>query len=404
MDNRVPMPSSARRRVEGLRASGRLAALAGVIMVSGCSFASDSLWPSLTGGEPSGATESIRIAPADVEFSDDAMAMTEPPALGTTTFEPMRVTQAVSTGTFVGGKVQQLRGELGAMQGQIVKRNGELQQMRNIAAQNSQRYHGTVAAITTRLQMGTTPGNPVLVQQWNAAQAELDRIGLDITAMNSLANKVASDSAMAAFLLESARAAYGLAGAIDEDHRQLAILEDETNRTVVQIDRLLNELSEDVSRQTTYVGSERSTLTALSLAIQNGEILGPSLANRAFTTAAPISSRAPDAGSGGSFALANRRPLVVIRFDRPDPPYEQALYTAVSRAIERRPDALFDLVAVAPAQGSAADAALGGSKAKKYAGNVLRALTQMGLPASRVSLSAATSGDAVTPEVHLYVR
>ena len=402
------MASPRQPRAESVRVSARLAALAAVIVVSGCSFASDSLWPSLTGDEPAGTSERLEIAPAEVEFADDAMAadaMTaEPPALGTTTFEPTRVTQATPTGTFVGGKVQQLRGELGAMQGQIVTRNRELQQIRDLAARNSQRYHGTVAAITTRLQMGTTPGNPVLVQQWNAAQAELDRIGLDITAMSALANKVASDSAMAAFLLESARAAYGLAGAIDEDHRQLAILEDETNRTVVQIDRLLNELSEDVSRQTLYVGSERATLTALSLAIQNGEILGPSLANRAFTTAAPLASRAPDAGSGGSFAVANRRPLVVIRFDRPDPPYEQALYNAVSRAIERRPDALFDLVAVAPGRGSAADSALGGSKAKKYASNVLRSLTQMGLPAGRVSLSAATSGDAVTPEVHLYVR
>ena len=44
-----------------------------------------------------------------------------------------------------------------------------------------------------------------------------------------------------------------------------------------------------------------------------------------------------------------RRPLVVIRFDRANVPYEQALYTAVSRALERRPQALFDLVAVAHA-------------------------------------------------------
>ncbi len=382
----------------------KLVPLAFIIALSGCSFAPDSLWPSFVGEEPLNTSESIDVSPAEIEYSDEAVAVLEPPTLGTTSFEPTPVTQAASTGTFVGGKVEQMRWELGELQTQIVARNGALQHIRNIAAQNSQRYHGTVAAITTRLQMGTTPGNPVLVQQWNAAQAELDRISLDITAMNALANKVASDSAMAAFLLESARATYGLSGAIDEDHRQLAILEDETNRTVVQIDRLLNELSEDVNRQTSYVGNERATLTTLSLAIQNGEILGPSLTNRAFASATPLSSRAPDAGSGGSYSVANRRPLVVIRFDQPDPPYEQALYNAVSRALERRPDSMFDLVAVAPGQGSAADSALGGSKAKKYAGTVLRSLTQMGLPASRVTLSAASSNEAVTPEVHLYVR
>ena len=285
----------------------------------------------------------------------------------------------------------------------ITQRNGQLQQIRNTAVQNSQRYHGTVAAISTRLQIGTTPGNPVLVRQWNAAQAELDRIGADIASMNSLANEVAGDSAMAAFVLESTRATYGLSGAIDEDHRQLSILEDETNRTVVLIDRLLNELSEDVSRQTAYVGNERASLTTLSLSIQNGELFGPSLASRAFASAAPLASRAP-AASGESFAMANRRPLVVIRFDRPDVPYEQALYSAVSRALERRPDSRFDLVAVSPARGGAAEQALDRSNARKYAEEVLRTLTEMGLPAQRVSLSAATSAEAATNEVHIYVR
>ena len=121
------------------------------------------------------------------------------------------------------------------------------------------------------------------------AQAGLDRLSADIAAMNTLANRVASDSSMAAFILESVRATYGLAGAIDEDHRQLAILEDETNRTAVLIDRLLNELSEDVSRQTAYVGNERRNLTTLSLAVKNGELLGTSLANRAYASSAPLS-------------------------------------------------------------------------------------------------------------------
>ena len=87
---------------------------------------------------------------------------------------------------------------------------------------------------------------------------------------------------MSSYLLETTRAAYGITGAIDDDHRQLAILEDEVNRTVVLIDRLLNELSEDIARQSAYVSNERSNLTTLSLAIKNGELLGSSLANRAY--------------------------------------------------------------------------------------------------------------------------
>jgi hypothetical protein len=301
--------------------------------------------------------------------------------------------------------VQGLRGELAQLEQVINQRNTQLQQIRDATTQDSERYHGLVAAITTRLQLGTTPGNPVLVSQWNQAQAELDKMSSDIAAMNSLANEVAADAGLSAYLLESARATYGLSGAIDEDHRQLAILEDETNRTVVLIDRLLHELSDDISRQTTYVGNERSNLTTLALSIKNGEIYGASLANRAYQPA-PLASLAPPPTNSGrkSFAIENREPLVVIRFDRADVPYQQALYTAVSKALERRPQAQFDLVAVASGQGNAGQSAINQSQSRRNAERVLRTLTDMGLPPERVNLSATTSAQVATNEVQIFVR
>ena len=67
------------------------------------------------------------------------------------------------------------------------------------------------------------------------------------------------------------------------------------------------------------------------------------------------------------------------------------------RALERRPDAVFDLVAVAPNGGNAATA-------KQKADGVLKSMTGMGLPADRVSESEITSPTAATPEVHVYVQ
>lgn len=312
------------------------------------------------------------------------------------------------TGTYVGQKVQQIRSELSQLQGVMGQRTNQLQQIRNATTENSQRYHGTVAAVTTRLQLGTTPGNPVLVAQWNQAQAELDRISTDIAAMNSLANEVAADSALAAYLLDAARATYALSGAIDEDHRQLATLEDETNRTVVLVDRVLNELSEDISRQTTYVGNERANLTALSLSIKNGELYGGSLANRAYRAVSPDAGmNSPALVGAGRAPIAStdgRQPLVVIRFDRTDPPYQQALYTAVARALERRPQAQFDLVAVSANQGNSGQSALNQNQSRRNAERVLRTLTDMGLPSGRISLSSTTSPQVGSNEVHVYVR
>ncbi len=372
-------------------------------LLAGCSFVSDALFPGSEEDAAARPGERIEIAPSSSEVSaSPTLTPAPPPPLGTSTFSALEVTQGPPTGTFVGQRVTQIRGDLAALQQNIIQRNQGLQVIRIETMGTSQRYHGTVAAISTRLQIGTTPGNPVLVQQWNLAQAELDQLGNDIARMNTLANTVANDSAFASFLLESVRATYGLAGAIDEDHRQLAILEDETNRTVVLIDRLLNELSEDVSRQTAYVGNERGNLTTLSLAVKNGELLGRSLANRAFASVAPIASQPPTANR--TAASSGRRPLVVIRFDRPDVPFEQALYTAVNRALAARPESQFDLVAVTPNQGSPAEVALNTSKAKQNAERVLRALTDMGLPAGRVALSSGQSAEAFTNEVHIYVR
>lgn len=395
-----------------------LAALMSVTLLPGCTFVSDSLWPSLAGEDEPNAVV-VKPAPATAPAMNaaaqstvrgttlppvaQASGATALPALGSSSFVAPGVSAFQPTGTVVGQKVQQLSTELRDLQARLNQRNDTLQQIRGSTIQNAQRYHGTVAAIQARLQLGTTPGNPVLVNQWNQAQGELDRVSQDIAAMNALANEVAADSSLAGFLLESARATYGIAGAIDEDHRQLSVLEDETNKTVVVIDRLLNELSEDVSRQTAYIANERRSLGTVALAIKNGELYGTSLASRAYYPATAATAPMPERSAFGAVP-ATGRPLVVIRFDRENVEYEQALYTAVSRALEQRPDARFDLVAVSPGTGSAADVALSRSRSRKHADEVLRTLTGMGLPADRVALTSTTTAEARAAEVHIYVR
>ena len=56
------------------------------------------------------------------------------------------------------------------------------------------------------------------------------------------------------------------------------------------------------------------------------------------------------------------------------------------------------------AAGKAAQVALNQSQSKRFANRVLRSLTDMGMPASRVSLAATTSPGASTSEVHVYLR
>lgn len=384
----------------------RLIAIGAALMLSACSFSEDSLWPSLTGEDPAGtqtaaaSSETAKAAPpAQAQATAEAPAPNQPP-LGTGNFVPSGVTPGQPTGTFVGKKVVELRDELKRLQGNIGQQNGELQKLRGQLVSNSRRYHGTIAAVNARLQVGTTPGNPILVQQFKSAQADLNRLAQDVAGMNTLANSIGSSSTMSAFLSESAKSAFAISGAVDEDHRQLAILEDEVNRTDVLIDRLLKEVAGDVRRQTNYVTTEQANLNLMSAGIKSGEIYGGSLLNVAMANA----GGGMQVSAGAPRPTADRRPLVVIRFDRNDVPYQQALYNAVSRVLEQRPDAVFDLVAVAPASGGQARVALNSNKARRQAETVLRSLIEMGLPPARVAVAAKTSPATRTNEVHLFIR
>lgn len=375
------------------------------LVLPACSFSESALWPSLTGEDPASAAQPQASQPAPVtgtvkaaQPSTGGGVGTPLPQLGNTNFQPVGVSPGQDTGTFVGRKVVELRSELQRLQDQVAEHNGGLQQLRANMVSNAQGYHNTVAAINMRLQVGTTPGNPILVQQFNAAQGSLDNLNSDIAAMNKLATDVSGISTMSAYLSESTRSAFGVSGAVDEDHRQLAVLQDEVDQTVILIQRLLNEVTDDIRRQSSYVATERSNLNTLAAGIKSGEIYGASLYNVAQ------SAQGPGPIAGKPMDTSGRRPLVVIRFDRDQVPYQQALYNAVGRVLERRPSAAFDLVAVAPASGGPARVALNSNKARRHAEDVLRALTEMGLPPARVAVSAKTASSANTNEVHLYLR
>ena len=97
--------------------------LAGAVFFTGaCSFDED-LWPSLNASDPAGQPTAEAAQPAAAAQSADAGNQTaapapspadlgNQPALGQTSFVPAGVTPGDATGTFVGKKVQELRGEL----------------------------------------------------------------------------------------------------------------------------------------------------------------------------------------------------------------------------------------------------------------------------------------------------
>jgi hypothetical protein len=375
------------------------------LLTTGCSLSTESLWPSLSSPSSKsakGISKTITIRSSEEEKANQKLAnlssSLKPPKLGATNFKVKAPKGGKSTGTLVGKKISTLRDDLIRLQSSINIENGDLQTVRSKSNLNSKTYHDRVAIIRSKLQLGTTPGNPVLVEAWNAAQQQLEKVNNDIGEMNSLSSRVAADASMSAYLLDATRASFGISGAVDEDHQQLEVLEDEVSRTVVLIERLLTELSDDIRRQTNYVANERNQLNTLALAIKNGEFFGPSLASTAYNVS---SAKSPNMAT--STAGLNRgQPLVIIRFNQPNVNYEQALYTAVNKVLQSQPNATFELVAVSSVSGGTAKAALNANETRRNAQNVLRSLVDMGLPPGRVSLSATSSSSG--NEVRLYLR
>jgi hypothetical protein len=251
----------------------------------------------------------------------------------------------------------------------------------------------------------------------NIAQGNLDRMSQRVADLNGMAVEAANAASMGSFLLESVRSAYGLSGAVEEDHAALSSLEDEINGTIVTIDRVLNDVNDDITRTAAYLSAERSNLRTISLAVTNGDYYGRSLANRPFSSAPPTnlmqpanvapestSSIYPSPAPVAAAPLSSPRPLVKIKFDRPSVDYEQAVYTAVSEAQQKYPGSQLEVIAVHPSQGNAAQLAIESTRARRNAETVLRSLSQMGVDVGNVALSTTESAEASTNEVHIYIR
>ncbi len=111
-------------------------------------------------------------------------------------------------------------------------------------------------------------------------------------------------------------------------------------------------------------------------------------------------SDVPPPGSG----LATGRPYVVIRFTESSVDYEKALSEAVKRAVARRPNLAFDLVAVTPRAGTADELADLTEKAHSEAAAVMKSLSALGIGSERVSMMTWTGQPTDVNEIRLYIR
>jgi hypothetical protein len=344
-----------------------LAPLVVSLVLAACEFATSAVAPSITGAGVGG--QPISIVPLDAA------------QLGQPSASP------------IGARVAQLQSDLARLQQAGVRQVQRATQLQADMDASIASYQIAVGTLKSG-QQGTTAANSA--GEWQRAQAQLRTVSATLDQMSGLSNEVAKNVAFAAFLQQSIREAGAAPNAVEQDRRQLGLLENSANQTSGSLDRLLEGLRRQVLSQSHFLGVEGAKLA---------QIAPPSVGASAppppqQAAAAPSGYVAAPAGSG----LASGRPFVVIRFDNPGVEYEQQLYEAVSAALTRAPDVAFDLVAVAPAMGTSEEITSNSEAARASSEKVMRSLLNMGLPADRVSVSQVTDPNVQSNEVRLYVR
>ncbi|MFL5237427.1 MAG: hypothetical protein ACJ8EL_07445 [Rhizomicrobium sp.] len=342
--------------------------------------------PQMSAPEPAVSETEVAPASASPVVAPIAAAPAEGPAVGAVTILP-----GTDTGTAVGHTITSLRASLQDAANRTLGAGQQYGRLRNSSAQQLAIYFQAQAQISARLQIGTTRANPQLVAQWNTAQAALDQLTANINALSALIAQINGYVPKVRALADQIQATVSVPGGVEEDHRQLGVMEDEANQVIVVLERLGRDAPADLRRQTLTLTNERARLAQLANGIKAGDLYASDTAE-----AAPAVSAAPVAPAGGA-----GMPIVTIRRTGS---YQKILYDALTQALKNQPTASFHVIGVSPTRGSAAALQVAQNDARHRAQEVMHTMTEMGVPAARMDLSSATDPSLRASEVRVFLR
>ena len=376
-----------------------------VFVTYSCSSVQDYVFPSLSDEEVVAPPALEEVPEAVEEISEDRNSQDIPPSQYAPPPIPQpQVADTGPTGTFVGGKINQFRGDLTSIQNAVSSHNNDFLRFKDLVDEQTSVYQGLSSAIRSRLQIGTTPGNPVLVGQWNDAQRALEDIQNNVNNLQIVNNRVTADAALIVHLKNAIDSSFFISGAIDEDHNQLKVLRDDVQRTSVLYERLMNELDDKITREIQILNDERKYMKDLSRDIEVGKF-GQRVSTPPTMESSNISNEEVDQTSSTKLKKLKVAPLnydnaiLVIKFDDTSFDYSTALFESISNALEQIPSAAFEVVAVSPTSGPNY-----AENARDRASEVFSKIVEMGVPTERVSITSSTSTSAQAEEVHIYLK
>lgn len=103
-----------------------------------------------------------------------------------------------------------------------------------------------------------------------------------------------------------------------------------------------------------------------------------------------------------SYAQAESKPLVVIRFNQPRVYFDKQLYSAVSQAMAAKPDVMFDVVAYAPLTGTDAVDEQWIKTASRNTQAVVASMQKIGVPMQRMRITGQAQQGIRFDETRIY--
>ncbi len=302
------------------------------------------------------------------------------------------------TGTFVGQRVAAFRQELKQLSQAQKSNQKELDKISSNISHNANLYQKTISSVQNKLQAGTTPGNPNMYAMLQQAQGNVQNMFANANALENLSTKTAATLTSINYLENSISAAFGISGAVDEDHKQLRELQSETMALAQKASALNENVSSAANFQQQNAVQSSQEINALHDSVKTG--------GNSASVSRPISRRniksKPFVANGG-FApratpamRATGMPLFSVRFNNPNIDYKEGLQSAVSAALSRKPNAIFAVVAVSSSANQ--------DRAQSYASKIMSEVVTLGANANNVNLNARVSDKTPFSEVLLFVR
>ena len=302
--------------------------------------------------------------------------------------------------TYVGQRITEMQEEFRKLDDDIKQGEESFEELKFNGIKSAENYHSIVAAIAARLQIGTTPGNPILLNQYEQAQTELAEVGAQGQNLVDVGNKIALYSTRVSYLLEQARSAKKLRGAVDADHRNLSSFQDTLKRRNVDVLRTLEDLNETVRRRDIFLAAERRRLTQLANAISVGESFGLGLGTLGSLPAINDNENS-EQGRRSENSSVSPNPIAIFRINEQDN-YEQNLFGAISATLDKEPKSRFTLVAVSSSAGNPSEQAERAANARNDVSKLISSLISMGMPVDRISVSSLAVANVENTEVRLY--